>query len=83
MRGEGEVGKSCVIHMLETGFTLLNRRNGLMILALIGYAAEGIGRSMVHTALSISTRKAKSLCTNVSGIWIHRSSLIIDELSMI
>lgn len=37
----------------------------------------------MHTALSISTYKTKSLCTNISRIWTHQSSLIIDELSMI
>lgn len=54
-----------------------------MILMLIGYAAEDIGESTMHTALSISTCKAKSLCINISGIWTYQSSLIINELSMI
>ncbi len=83
VRGEWGVGKSRVIHALEMGFILLNRRNKLMISVLTGCAAKGIGRSMVHTALSISTCKAKSLYTNISGIWIHQSLLIINELSMI
>ncbi len=83
VRGERGVGKSRVIHALEMGFTLLNRRNELMISAPTKCAAGGIRGSMVHTALKISTHKTKSLCTNVSGIWTHRSSLIIDELSVI
>ncbi len=68
MRGEGRVGKSRVIYALEMSFTLLNRRNKLMISLPTGCLAEGIGGSTMYTALSISTRKAKSLCTNVSGI---------------
>ncbi|WP_375449089.1 AAA family ATPase [uncultured Nostoc sp.] len=83
VRGEGGVGKSRVIHALEMGFTLLDRRNELMLSAPTGYAAEGIGGSTVHTALSISTRNIKSSSTNVSAIWTHQFLLIIDELSII
>ncbi len=68
VRGEGGVGKIRVIHVLEIGFTLLNRRNELMISAPTRYTAEGIRGSIVHTAFNISTDKAKSLCTNVNGI---------------
>lgn len=39
-----------------------------MISMLIEYTAEDITRSMVYTALSISTCKVKNLCTNISGI---------------
>ncbi len=81
--GEERVGKICVIFALEMGFTLLNRRNELMISVLIKCRAEDIGKSTVHTALNISTCKGKSSYTNVSGIWAHQSSLIIHELSMI
>lgn len=83
MRGEGRVGKSYVIYALEMTFTLLNRKNKLMISSLTGCLAEGIGGNTIHTALSISICKAKSLYTNVSRIWTHQSLLIIDELSMI
>lgn len=82
-RGEGGVRKSHMIHALEMGFTLLDRRNELILSALTGCAAEDIRGSTMHTALSISTRNVKNSSTNVSAIWTHRSSLIIDELSMI
>lgn len=68
VRGERGIGKNCVIYGLEMGFTLLNRRNELIISALIGCAVEDREGSMVHTVLSISTHKTKSLCTNVSRI---------------
>lgn len=83
MRREGRVGKSCVIYALEMGFTLLNKRNGLIISTAIGCVAEDIRRSTMHTALSISTYKTKNLYTNISGIWTHWSLLIINKLSMI
>lgn len=68
VRGEGRVGKDRIIHVLEMSFTLLNRGNELMISASTRFAAEGIKESTVHLALSISTYKVKSLCTNISGI---------------
>ncbi len=83
VRGEERVEKSCMIYALEMSFTLLNRRNELMISVPTRYVAKSIGRSMVHIALRISTYKAQSLYTNVSGIWTHQFLLIIYELSMI
>ena len=83
VKGEKGVGKSRVINALKMGFALLDRRNNLVLSAPTGCATEGIGESTVYTALSINTRKTKSLSTNISGIWIHCSSLIIDELSII
>lgn len=83
MRGERGVKQICVIYALEMGFTLLNRKNELMISVPIGYTTESIRRSTLHIALSISTCKAKTLCTNVSRILTHQSLLNIDELSMI
>lgn len=68
MREERGVRQIYMIHALEMGFTLLNRRNELMISVSTGCAAEGIRRNTLHIALSISTRKAKSLCTNVNRI---------------
>lgn len=72
-----------MIHALKMGFTLLDRRNERMLSATTECAAESIGESMVHTALSMSTRNVKSLSTNMSVIWTHRSPLIIDEPSII
>ena len=83
VRGEGGAKKSYVIHALKMGITLLDKRNELMFSAPTGYAAEGIRGSTVHIALSISTHNVKSLSTNVSAIWTHWSSLIIDKLNMI
>ena len=57
-----------MIHVLEIGFTLLDRRNELMLSALMGCVAEGIEGSTVHTVLSISTYNIKSLSTNMSAI---------------
>lgn len=54
--------------MLEIDFSLLNRKNKLMILVPTRFAVEGIVRSIVHIASTISTYKIKSLYTNVSGI---------------
>ena len=83
IKGEGNVRKSCVIHVLEMRFTLLARRNELMLVALMQCAAEGIEESTVYTVLSINTCKAKSLCINISKIWMYQSLLIINKLSMI
>lgn len=68
---EKRVKKIREIHILEMDFTLLNKKNGLMISVLTGCAVEGIGKSMVYIALSISTCKAKSSCTNISKILTH------------
>ena len=68
VKGEGGVEKNRVIHVLEIGFTLLDKRNELMLSVPMEYAAEGIGGSTVHTALSISTCNIKYLSTNVSAI---------------
>lgn len=68
VQGKRGVGKSRVIYELEMGFTLMDRRHELMIFASTGCAAKDIGGSTMYKALSISTCKAKSLCTNVSGI---------------
>lgn len=57
-----------MIHVLEMGFTLLNRRVEFLILASTEFAIEDIGKSMVYTTLNISTHKAKSLYNNISGI---------------
>lgn len=72
-----------MIYVLEMGFTLLDKRNELILSTSTGCAAKGIGESTVYTALSISTCNVKSLSTNVSTIWTHSFSFIIDELSMI
>lgn len=76
VRREKGIEKSRVIHILEMGFTLLDRKNELMLSTPTGCAAEDIRGSIAHIALSISTRKSKCSYTNVSR-------LFIDQLSMI
>lgn len=83
VKRERGVRKICVIHTLEISFILLNKKNELIISASTGYAIESMERNTVHTILSISTCKTKSLYTNVSAIWIHQSLYIIDELNII
>lgn len=83
VRGEGEVGKDHMIYALEIGFILLNKRRELMISKPTECVTKSIEESTVYTTLSISTCKAENLCTNVSRLWTHQSSFIIDELSMI
>lgn len=61
MKGEGKIGKCCVIHMLEMDFTFLNKRNEFIISTLTGCVAKDIRKSIVYTALSINTYKIKSL----------------------
>lgn len=83
MKREGEVEKNYVIYTLEIGFTLLNRKNNLMISALTGWAAEDKVESIMYIVLSINACKAKSLCMNVRRRWTYQSLLIINEQSMI
>lgn len=43
VRREKRIGKSCVIYILEMGFTLLNKKNEHIILALTECAVENNG----------------------------------------
>lgn len=72
-----------MIHALKMRFTLLDRRNELMLSAPTGSVAGGREESTVHIILSISIYNVKSSSTNISVIWTHQSSLIIDEPSII
>lgn len=83
MSEEKKVGKSCVIHLLEMSFTLLNRKNTLIISTPTRFATEGIRRSTVYSVLSLRTCKTKSSSINVSGILTHQFLLIINKLSTI
>ncbi len=83
VRGEGAVGKSRVVKAIEMGFTLLGRRKELVISAPTGSAANVIGRSTVHTALGVNNRAGKNYQVKINSQWLYRSSLIIDEVSMI
>lgn len=72
-----------MIYMLEIDFTFPNRKNKLIISVSIGFAVEGIIRSIVYIASTISTCKVKSLYINISRIWIYQFLLIINKLSII
>lgn len=50
MRREKKVGKIYVIYILKIGFTLLNRKNELMISMLTRYTAKVIGGNIMHIA---------------------------------
>lgn len=83
VRGEGELGKSRIIHALEIGFTLLKRRNELVISVPTGCVAEGIRRSTMHATLSINIYKTRRSYINISKILTDWFLLIIDKLSKI
>lgn len=81
IRDEGRVGKSCVVKAIELGFSLLKRRQKLMIAAPTGAAASNIGGNTIHAALSIKTPGQKA--SHLSNTWTQQTALIIDEVSMI
>lgn len=60
IRGEEGVRKSRVVKAIEKGFTLLSRRNELIISAPTGSAANSIGGSTIHTALGVNNRVRKN-----------------------
>ena len=82
VRGAGRVGKSQVIKAIEIGFFLLQQRDELLITAPTGAAASGIGRSTVHAAMEIKIPGRISAAPN-SNVWTRRTSLVVDEVSMI
>ena len=82
VRGAGGVGKNRVIKAIEMGFSLLQRREELIITAPTGAAASGIGGSTVHAAMGIKIPGKKSAMLNANA-WTRRTSLIVDEVSMI
>lgn len=57
---EEKVGKNRVLKAIEMGFVLLNRRNKLVIFALTSFAANDIGKNMVHIALGINNWARKN-----------------------
>lgn len=83
IRREKDIGKSHEIYALKMRFVLLNKRNELVFLAPTRCAAKSIGESIIYTALSINTHKAKSLSINISKLYTHCLLFIIDELSII
>lgn len=71
VRRERRIRESCMIHALEIGFILLNKKIELIILALTRCATKNIGRSTIYIVLSITIRKASSLYTNISVKYIY------------
>ena len=81
VKGEGGVGKSQVIKALQLGYSMLDRSQELAIIAPTGAAANNIGGSTIHTALSINKDGKSS--TKMRGPWTQQTALIIDEISML
>ncbi len=59
VKGEGGVGKSRVIKAIYLGFSFLNRRKEILIVAPIGNATANIGGTTIFGALSIQDRVQK------------------------
>lgn len=83
IRGEGGVGKSRVVMAIEIGFSLLSRKDQLVLAAPTGAAANNIGGSTIHTCLGIGVRNKQGRSQKVSSLWTRRFALIIDEISMV
>ena len=82
VRRTGRVGKSRVIKAVEKEFSLLHRREELLITAPTGAAASGIGGSTVHAAMGIKIPGKHSTAVNTNA-WTRRTSLIVDEISIV
>jgi hypothetical protein len=54
IRGKGGVGKSQVIKGIEAGMDLIYCKHKVILMALIGAAANQIGGNTCHTSLGIS-----------------------------
>ena len=83
MQEKGGVGKSRVVKALEMGFAFLDRRKKLVISAPTRCAAEGIRGSTMYTALEVNTCRGRNFVAKKNARWSQRSSLMIDEVSII
>lgn len=81
VRGEGGTGKTRVVKAIELGFSLLDRREELIITAPTEAAASNIGGSTVHAAMSIETPGRRT--PTLSNTWSSRTALIVDDISMV
>ena len=83
--GEGGVGKTRVIKAVERGFELLQRKEEVIKLAPTGAAAYNIRGRTLHTALAIDVfdRPRQTIKPQVQSLWQGRSTLFVDEISMV
>lgn len=90
--GGGGTGKSWLIDTLKDVFTVKHARNHLVITAMSGTAAAGIGGTTIHSAVGLSFKDndgsvvdpmtAANLERNKQR-WRRRHVLVIDEASML
>ncbi len=80
--GVGGTGKSYVIQAILHLFTVLGRRNEILVSAPTGAAAVLIGGYTIHSLLLLPNEENPDLQT-LAVIWDNVLYLIIDEISMI
>ncbi len=80
--GVGGTGKSYVIQAILHLFTLLGRRNEILVSAPTGAAAVLIGGYTIHSLLLLPNEDNPDLQT-LAVIWENVVYLIIDEISMV
>ncbi len=81
--GEGGVGKSRVVYVIELGCTFLSRDSNMVITAPTGAAADNIGGSTIHTSFAIGVRNRNRKSNAISNLWTARCIMIVDEISMV
>jgi hypothetical protein len=83
--GEGGVGKSQIVKAIDAGMDLIHRKDKVILMALIGAAADVIGGSTYHTSLGISLNRYRraGVGARVRRLWARKTIMIIDEASMI
>jgi hypothetical protein len=83
--GEGGTGKSRVIKAIELGYTLLRRKQEVVLMAPTGTAAHNIGGRTIHTALGIDINDLPrtNLGSYIPALWRDKTIMIIDEISMV
>ena len=60
VKGEVRVGKSRVMKNIKMSFTLLSKRNELVIFAPIGSAANEISGNIIHISIRVNTQVEKN-----------------------
>lgn len=82
-KSKGGVRKNKVMKAIKMEFTLLERRNELVISIFTSSVVNKIGQSKIHTAIGVNTWVEKTHKLKVNAQWWYRSSLMIDKMSMI
>ena len=82
--GEGGVGKSQIIKAIVTGMDLILRKDEIILMAPTGAAADNIGGNTYHTSLGISISKTQKpgMKPRIKKLWLKKTIMIIDEISM-